>query len=323
MLDQDSSRVRFGIDYLGSFRSYTMWLMFINFVTLSLSLYTIRIEDNNKKQVAEHLKKKKEKELASKLGEDADGDDKDALEDQEIDKDAERDTLQKVCALVKFFVKCECQRDKGSFCCCSMFHVVDLMMNILVFCSIIYRSTLQTVLESYLLEAQDRDEFIDFSPFIWAFDIQNYFEIFIFFFTSFTFMKMLVEVDPDTFQIVVSTIIGFLFNSETLMIMAFQMYLYLAITYFMFASIGDYMFQVNSLLYSFNRVLIFILNGLFWEKEKQFGVEESMETVISQTNHLLVYFCIFITRLISQYIVFNIYVSKILVVLEKSRHNIE
>ena len=136
---------------------------------------------------------------------------------------------------------------------------------------------------------------------------------------SFSFLKVLIEIRPDQFEAVVHTIILFLANWETLMFLVLQVYMYLGITYFMFSNMGDYMFGVNRFLYSFVRVLIFILNGLFWERRTHFGIEESMGSVMAQTSHSIVYFSIFVTRLISQYIVFNIYVSKILVVLEKTR----
>ena len=192
-------------------------------------------------------------------------------------------------------------------------------MNMLVFTSIINRQLLQNYLASYIDSVNIDEEFVDFSKYVWWFDIQNYFELFILMVASFSFLKVLIEIRPDQFEAVVHTIILFLANWETLMFLVLQVYMYLGITYFMFSNMGDYMFGVNRFLYSFVRVLIFILNGLFWERRTHFGIEESMGSVMAQTSHSIVYFSIFVTRLISQYIVFNIYVSKILVVLEKTR----
>ena len=79
------------------------------------------------------------------------------------------------------------------------------------------------------------------------------------------------------------------------------------------------LYEVGSSAYTMLRTLLFNLNGFFWEPTTTFGIYESVERVIIERGIIVTLFCVFVIRMISMYVVFNLMVSQILDYLKTSR----
>lgn len=316
-MDLSTQRVRTAFDD-GTTLGYFALIFTLNIVLTTVTMFNIKQERWEKQLIAEEQERLDR--LASRAeqleagGEDnnIEAGDKDETEsEQEISEEESFSCVSAVAFGCCYAVRCRCLKG-GSF-----LNIMDFIMNVASFCSIVLKLVYSSYMEIALTEAIERDDYYNFGHAAFLFDLVNNIDSYIYLLMALSFVKTLVFWLPQVFKIF-TDLLGQFFNRQTFLILLVSATLVTLGNELVGATLSPFIHRMGEFEYSNIRSVHTISGGWFWQASEEYGVYEDMITLEGH-NMFLLYLCLSIYVVLTGIIIGSLFISKVIDDLAKAR----
>ena len=192
----------------------------------------------------------------------------------------------------------------------SNLNLIDFIMNVLCFFSIIVKLVYDKVVTKDEIAAYETDGFVDFSISLNFFDIVNSFDSFLYLLMALSFMKTFVFWIPSVFKIF-TDLLGTFFNAQTGYTFIVIISLGTGGTFMLANALGPFvngMFDMRQLTI---RSMVMASQGWFWQISEHYGERENL---VSIEGHFMFYLYICLTFYIWSFtiIVVALFIGKVI-----------
>ena len=159
-------------------------------------------------------------------------------------------------------------------------------------------------------KAVKTDDFYNFATALNLFDAINLFDSAVYILMALSVMKTLVFWQPDTFKVFIE-LLGNMLSRQTTMMIAAVVLLSIMANFFVSLAIGPNFYKFESTLFVSIRSACLISQGWFWQRSKQYMIEEDLSS-LNGAQLLYIYASLTFYTIVFTMIVAGIYIGRVL-----------